>query len=132
MDKEFYNKEGYADPTPYHAIYKGTGHSFRPVVCTINYSVGDEYKDEMALDAFCRMAIDRGCIPFSPKYCFYYMNQPGAMYEYFSLIMLTKCRELWVLGKGTDSDVRSLIKAARNRGIEVRFYREEDIEDYRE
>ena len=123
----YYNSEGYPDPTAYKAIQNCThniGSGYMPL--TLLYTTVHAADENILRDGSC-FALKNNRIPIAPQLicsgCFYReskVNQVKA--RQIALILLTKCRELWILGTEDDAFVSRLIDEAVRNGIQVRFY----------
>ena len=122
------NSEGYADPTAAAAIDKATNYGYRPVVYICSKFRGNVKANTEMARLYCRMAVNRKCIPIAPHLLF-----PQFMYEeterelamFMDLVILTKCAELWVCGEISEG-MQAEIDYARKRSMKIRFFKEED------
>ena len=122
------NSEGYADPTATAAIGNVANFGYMPVVYICSKYRGDVKANTEKARRFCRMAVDRKCIPIAP-----HLLLPQFMREdserdlaiFMDLVLLTKCSELWVCGEISEG-MRSEIAYARKRNMTIRFFKEEE------
>ena len=121
------NSEGYPDPTAFHAIRRCCGEqsrSYMPIV--LLYSTERDSEEQLVKDGSC-LAIRENCIPVAPQLicinCFRRGNKVSQVKaRQNALMLLSKCRELWILGEGEDPFSARLIDKALQKGIRIRFY----------
>lgn len=121
------NPEGYPDPTPYAAIGKieAEKNKFRPLVYICSPYSGDVNKNTERTVKFCRFAVDRGQIPVAPHLMFpQFMNESRErdLIIFMDIVLLGKCKELWVLGSEITEGMRKEINTAIRRRQLIRYF----------
>jgi hypothetical protein len=133
------NAEGYLDPTASIALHnvdrEARARAYRPLICIASPYAGDVERNTARARAYCRFAVDRGCIPLAPHLIFPQFLNDGdeaerALGLWFARILLTKCDELWVFGETISPGMAAEIAKADRRGIPTRFFTE-DCEEVR-
>ena len=129
IDNPYKNSEGYSDPTAYYAIRNCTqeyGNGYMPLVMI--YAAGQDSENMLARKGSC-LAVRMNCIPIAPQLicmdCYYQdskVNQVKA--RQIAMILLRKCKEVWICGNGDDAFVPRLIDKALSLGITLKFYSE--------
>ena len=130
MDK--YNHEGYPDPTAYEALSsialaeKPKG-PYRPIVYVASPFSGDTAGNTSKARAFCRFAVDHGCLPIAP-----HLHYPQFLDDendeerklgcLFAIVLLGKCDELWVFGDTISKGMAGEISRAKRRGMPIKYY----------
>lgn len=132
MNPNFYNAEGYADPTAYEALMNierraKKACSFRPIVYISAPLSGNVLAHQAAVRRYCRYAVDAGYIPIAPHLLFpQFMNQADKQERDLALfmdtILLTKCDELWVFGETISKGMSIEIEKARRKDKPIRFF----------
>lgn len=132
MNPNYYNTEGYADPTAYEALLniereaKKTC-SFRPVVYICSPLSGDIEANQEAARRYCRFAVDSGYVPIAPHLFFpQFMDdadgQERNLALFMDIILLTKCAELWVFGDKVSKGMGIEIEKAKRKDKPIRFF----------
>ena len=129
------NSEGYPDPTAYEAlmnieaeIRKGR---FMPLVYICSPYSGDAEANKESARRYCRFAVDSGCIPLAPHLLFPQFMQDEVERKlalFMSLVLLSKCAELWVFGDFISKGMAIEIGRAKRKGQIIRSF----TEDYKE
>jgi hypothetical protein len=122
------NPEGYADPTAYKAVLAADHFDYRPVVYICSPYSGNKTENQKKARSYCRFAVDSGVIPLCP-----HLLLPQFMDEeterdlalFMDLVLMSKCKEVWVFGEKVTKGMRIEIARARKRGQKVRFLSEE-------
>lgn len=123
------NSEGYSDPTAHKAVIKADHFDYRPVVYVCSPFSGDTETNMEQARYYCRYAVDKGVIPIAPHLLLpQYMDEDTErdLALFMDLVLLTKCRELWVFGECITEGMQIEITNASRRGMPVRFIDEEE------
>ncbi len=121
------NSEGYTDPTPYAVISRieREEKKYRPLVYICSpYSGNVETNTERA-KKFCRFAVDKGQIPLAPHLMlsrFMDDSQERDLIMFMDVVLLGKCKELWVLGDEITDGMRTEIETAKRRRQLIRWF----------
>jgi dienelactone hydrolase len=122
------NAEHYPDPTAYKALVsamKGSG--YRPLVYIASPFAGDTEINIRRARGYCRFAVQRGYIPIAPHLLFpqFMDDNDGEERElalFFGFVLLSKCKELWVIGSRVSAGMLREIRYAERRGIPIRRF----------
>lgn len=132
MNIEKCNCEGYADPTVYEALKNIVREErpitrFRPLVYICSPYAGDIRENVENARRFCRYAVSCGYIPLAPHLFF-----PQFMWDdddlerelalHMNLVLLSKCRELWVFGDSPTKGMRFEIEHAKQKRMPIRYF----------
>ena len=125
------NTEWYADPTSYAAM--GGDRRFMPIAYICSPYAGNVDRNTERTRSFCRIALESGRIPLAPHLLFpQFMNDSDPderrLALFMDVVLLGKCRELWVLGDEVTDGMLTEIENAHKRGIPIRWF----SEDYEE
>lgn len=136
-----YNPEGYLDSTAYTALENidrqtrsaGRSPNYRPLVYICSPYKGDVEKNVQNARDYCRVATERGYIPIAPHLLFpQFLNdnvpEDRELGMFMGLVLLTKCREIWVFGEVVTEGMAAEIDSAKRKDIRVRNF----SSDYRE
>ena len=121
------NSEGYSDPTPYAALRKISREErqYRPLIYVCSpFSGAVEANSERARE-FCRFAVDMGQIPLAPHLLLpQFMREPEErdLAMLMDIVLLGKCKELWVLGDVITEGMRQEIETAKRRRQPIRWF----------
>ena len=107
---DFYNSEGYPDPTAYEVLSalereeRKALRAFRPIVYICSPYSGDVDKNVKAARKYSRFAVDKGYIPIAPHLLFPQFLDDDDPHErdlglFFGNALMSKCSEVWVFGK---------------------------------
>ncbi|HZK02250.1 MAG TPA: DUF4406 domain-containing protein [Anaerovoracaceae bacterium] len=129
MGIDKFNSEGYYDPTPYEAfksIEKSTK-QYLPLVYIASPFTGDIEKNIERTRGYCRLAVNKGCIPLAPHLLYpQFMDDDDKKQRElglrFALILLGKCDELWVFGEHVSSGMAQEITKAKERDMPIRYF----------
>lgn len=128
------NHEGYPDPTVFAAFTNIEAElrqaRFRPVVYVCSPYSGDTDASMMNARRYCRFAVGRGYIPLAPHLYFpQFMrlddDADRDLAGFMSIVLLTKCAELWVFGEVITRDMSAGIARATRRGLPVHYFTED-------
>ena len=130
-----YNSEGYPDPTAFAALENidrqiraaGQNLNYRPLVYICSPFAGDIEKNTASAQAYCRMAVERGCIPIAPHLLFPQflddsLEEERELGMFMGLVLLTKCKELWAFGEYVSEGMEQEIRKAEARNLPVRRF----------
>ena len=123
------NAEGYKDPTTAEAIRRTEGFGYRPLVYICSKYRGDIELNTQKARAYCRMAVDKGCIPVAPHlFLSQFMEEEKErdLAMFMDLVLLTKCEELWACGEISEG-MEKEIAYARKRKMKIRIFKEEEF-----
>ncbi len=141
-DSSYYNKEGYPIPTHYYAEKNIEAeeraklrrlHAFRPIVYICSPLRGDVTTNLRNARKYSRFAVKQGYLPLAPHLLFpQFLNDADENERevgiYMGLVLLTKCKELWVFGDRLTEGMTRELKRAKWRGITIRYF-SEDLEE---
>lgn len=129
------NVEGYPDPTAETAIKNicsgldNTSYfKFMPVVYICSPYRGDIEENTKKAQRYSRYAVEHGVIPIAPHLLFpQFISEENAreLALFMGMVLLTKCKELWVCGDRISAGMEAEIEKAEKRGIEIRYLKEE-------
>ena len=134
MKNEFFNHEGYKDPTPYHAlrqVNKGIK-DYKPLVYICSPYSGDTEKNSERARRYSRFAVDQGAIPIAPHLLLpQYMKEEKerALAMQMDLVILDRCKELWAFGDVISAGMYVEINRAKKRKKKIRYFTEECKEE---
>jgi hypothetical protein len=102
---------------------------FRPLVYICSPYAGDVASNTGRALSYCRFAVAKGYIPLAP-----HLHYPRFMDDSdeseralglsFALVLLCKCKEVWVFGPRVSPGMRAEVAAAKKRGIPIRYFGE--------
>lgn len=133
------NSEGYMDLVPYKAIANidrekraETQSTFRPLVYICAPFSGDVEENRKKAAEFAKFAYDNGCIPVTPHLLFPFMNdrnkEERALALHMDIVLMGKCKEVWVLAERITDGMRSEIIKAKSRRQTVRYFTSDFVE----
>lgn len=127
-----YNHEGYSDPTAYEALTnietdmrRG---KFMPVVYICSPYAGDVEANTANARRYCRFAVDSGFLPLAPHLLFpQFMREDSERDHamFMSIVLLSKCSELWVFGEFISKGMAIEIGRAKRKGQPIRSFTED-------
>lgn len=122
--KEWLNGSGYYDPTAYQALKKL---NYLPIVYICSSFSGDEVVNAEVARQYTHFALEKGTIPIIPHLLFpHIMNDLDAEGRQHALriklILLGRCKELWVFGDNLSEGMRQEIQRAKTRNMIVRWF----------
>ena len=123
------NAEHYMDLTAYEAIrnIEPEKFPFRPLVYICSPYSGDVEGNTKRTRAYCRYAVDKGCIPLAPNLYFPQFlddRTERALALFMDIVLLSKCAELWVFGETISEGMQKEIRYARRKGKLVKYFSE--------
>ncbi len=144
MGVDFFNSEGYADPTAHDAITEVTKpirKGFMPLVyiCSRYAADEDHTVEENVADAirYSKFAVEQGCIPLA-SHLLYPQILPDDDPEgrklglFFGKVWLDIAREIWIFsdgGYGSYSEgMKAEYKRAVQKGYRIRCFTEDLVE----
>lgn len=116
------NAEGYPDKT--------SRFGYRPLVYVCSPFSGDVEGNTARARRYSRYAVDHGCIPIAPHLLLpQYMEEETEreLAMFMDLVILDRCRELWVFGSKVTGGMQREIARAKQKGIKVRYIAEEEV-----
>ena len=133
------NSEGYMDLVPYIAIAnidrekrEETKFAFRPMVYICAPFSGDIKENTKKAAAFAKYAYDNGCIPLTPHLLFPFMDdrnkEERALALHMDIVLMGKCKEVWVLAERITEGMRAEIAKAKSRRQTVRYFTSDFME----
>ena len=126
-----YNGSGYPDPTAYEALNHVEQElreaRVRPIVFICCPISGHMERNLQNARKYSRFAADRGYLPLTPHLLFpQFMNSALEserwLFVQMSMILLTKCAELWAFGECVSKGMSLAIARARSKGQPIRFF----------
>lgn len=135
----FYNIEGYPDPTHYFVELKMQEEekalkeklkAYRPIIYICSPYAGDISTNVKNARRYSRFAVKKGYVPIAPHLLFPQFLDDGNKEEreiglILGLIVLTKCEELWVFGERISEGMQREIKKAKSRAMRIRYFNKE-------
>ena len=138
-----FNREGYRDPTAYDALEgmdegrhrrrsskpRQERQPYRPIVYVCSPFSGDVQTNIENARKYSRFAVDRGTLPITPHLLYpQFLNDDDPkereLGTFFGLVLLPKCREVWVFGTRISAGMSREIRKARMIGIPIRYFDE--------
>ena len=97
---------------------------------------GDMVKNQENARAYCRFAVEAGCVPIAPHIYFtQFMNDNDRRERdlalFMDIVLLSKCAELWVFGEKITSGMSIEIEKAKRKGQLIRYFTENCEEVHR-
>ena len=137
MSVEGRNMEGYPDPTATVAISHicsgqdtASAFGFMPVVYICSPYRGDTEGNMTKAQRYSRYAVDKGYIPIAPHLLFPQFvseERERDLALFMGIVLLTKCKELWVCGDTVSDGMAAEIERAEKRNMKIRYLKEEDF-----
>ena len=121
------NSEGYSDPTAHKAVIRADRYDYRPVVYICSPFSGDTEENMEKARDYCRYAVDKGVIPLAPHLLLPQYMDEGTERDlalFMDLVLLTKCKEVWVFGGIISSAMEAEIKRAKWKNYRLRYFNE--------
>lgn len=120
MSQDITNKK--ENQSPADGKYRS---AFRPLVYICSPYSGDTAANTQKAQAFCRFAVDQGCIPLAP-----HLFLPQFMSEeterelamFMDLVFMGKCSEVWVLSEYISEGMAYEIYRATRRKQRIRYF----------
>lgn len=104
---------------------------FRPVVYICSPYRGDTDSNAIKAQFYCRVAVNRGVIPFAPHLLYpRFMQDTGEERElalFFGQVMLDKCAEVWVFGDVISEGMKGEIERAKEKKKKIRYFTERGV-----
>lgn len=126
-----FNSEGYYDPTTYEALTtiekEERKKAFKPVVYICSPFSGDTERNTIKAREYCRFAVEQNCIPIAPHLFFpQFMDdenpQERELAMFMNMVLLSKCKELWVFGEIVSQGMGVEIDKAKKRNQPIRYF----------
>lgn len=133
MGVGYRNPEGYADPVPYHVISNMDKKQKRymPMLYICSAYSGDVEGNTEKARRYSRFVVDQGAIPIAPHLLlpqFMKEKSERELAMFMDIVILSKCKALWVFGKPTAGMLNEIAYAERKQ-ITIRYFNEECKED---
>ncbi len=99
--------------------------TFRPLVYICSPYSGDTVANAQKARAFCRFAVDQGCIPLAPHlFLPQFMNEETEreLAMFMDLVFMGKCSEVWVLSEYISEGMAYEIYKATRRKQPIRYF----------
>ena len=135
MDNELMrNASGYVDPTAYEALQdiiredRAKRLGYMPLTYICSPYKGDVEQNLQNARRYCAFALSQGALPIAPHLLFPQFlgaeetEETRELALHMGLILLTKCKELWVFGDTISEGMKREISRARWRGMIVRRF----------
>jgi len=131
------NPEGYPDPTAETAISNicsgqddSSAFGFMPVVYICSPYRGDIEGNTKKAQRYSRYAVEQGYIPIAPHLLlpqFVSEETERDLALFMGMVLLSKCKELWVCGNTISEGMAAEIEKAEKRSMKIRYFREDDF-----
>ena len=135
MSVDVKNPEGYPDPTAETAIKnicsdqeEPSAFGFMPVVYICSPYRGDTEGNTRKTQRYSRYAVEQGYIPIAPHLLlpqFVSEESERELALFMGMVLLSKCRELWVCGDTISEGMAAEIERAEKRNMKIRYLKEE-------
>ncbi|ROR28124.1 hypothetical protein EDD66_10562 [Mobilisporobacter senegalensis] len=131
MDK--YNAEGYPDPTAAEAIENvmrdERAKTYKPCVFICSPFAGDTLRNLKKAREYLLFAVEQGTIPFAPHLLYPQVlddsdPEQRKLGQFFGMVWLRKCDELWVFGGYISKGMQVEIDKALKHRIPIRYFNE--------
>lgn len=104
--------------------------SYRPLVYICSPLAGDVTGNTERARRYCRFALEQGQIPLAPHLLFpQFMNdddpEERKLALFMAIVLLGKCRELWVFGDRITEGMKAEITVAKRRRQPIRYFSED-------
>lgn len=125
------NHEGYIDEVPWQAIRNVERDAvertpFLPLVYICAPYSGDVAKNTKKAAEFAAFAYRRGNIPITPHLLFPFLDDENPderrLAIHMDLVLMGKCKEVWVLGDRITVGMRVEIERAKRRRQPIRYF----------
>ena len=115
------------DPTPYEALKRTTREErrYRPLIYVCSPFSGNVEANTKRAREFCRFAVDHGQIPIAPHLMYpQFMSEADErdLIMFMDIVLLGKCKELWVLGDVVTEGMQTEIDTAKRRRQPIRWF----------
>ena len=113
------------DPTPYAALRRidRGERKYRPLIYVCSPFSGNVEANTERTREFCRFAVNQGQIPVAPHLMFpQFMSdsEERDLIMFMDIVLLGKCKELWVLGDVITEGMKLEIDTAKRRRQPIR------------
>lgn len=98
-----------------------------PVVYVCSPYAGDVEENIRKACAYCRYAIDQGCIPLAPHlYLPQFLDEESEreLALFMDIALLSRCAELWVFGNMISAGMEKEIQYAQRKGKTIKYISE--------
>lgn len=126
-----FNAEGYYDPTAYEALTRIENESkkmpFRPLVYICSPYSGDVEENIKKAREHCRFVLNSGYIPIAmhlllPQFLDDNNPKERDLALFIDLVIMGKCREVWVFGEHISGGMDIEIAKAKKHGQGVKYF----------
>lgn len=132
MSISIFNPEHYHDPTAYlaltHIEREERKRRYRPLVYICSPYSGDVELNTENARRYSRYAVDHGAIPIAPHLLFPQFMAEDKERELalcMDMVVLTRCKEIWVFGEKRTKGMRAEIRKANKRHMRIRYFTED-------
>ena len=103
------------------------GNAYRPLVYICSPLSGDVPDNTEKARRYCRFALEKGQIPIAPHLLFpQFMDDTDPsereLAVHMDIVLLGKCKELWVFGDAVTEGMAKEIKVAKRRRQPIRYF----------
>lgn len=128
MEVNYKNPEGYTDSVPYQALTNidKEQKKYRPIVYICSAFSGDVEGNTKKARAYSRYDVDQGFIPIAPHLLFpQFMKEDSErdLAMFMDIAILSKCKELWVIGNPTAGMQREIAYAEKKQ-MTIKYFDE--------
>ncbi|WP_242838688.1 DUF4406 domain-containing protein [Eubacterium sp. AB3007] len=104
--------------------------TYRPLVYICSPLSGDVEGNMEKVRRYCRFALEQGMIPLAPQLMYPQFMDDRDLEErnlaiYMDMVLMGKCRELWVFGEVISEGMRIEITRAKKRRQPIRYFNEQ-------
>ena len=134
MSNSKYNAEGYYDPTAYEAltniVHETRKSAYRTLVFICSPYAGDTRHNTRKARDYSRFAVAQHAIPLAPHLLFpQFLDDDNSDQRrlgiFMGMVLMSKCREVWVFGRNITRGMAAEIDRAEKRGIPIRYFNEQ-------
>jgi len=136
-----FNSAGCFDPTAFEALTRieqeTSQFPYMPIVYICSPFSGDIDRNQKRARSHCRFALDQGYIPIAMHLLLpQFMNDSDLRERnlalFINLILMGKCKEVWVFGDCISDGMAIEITKAKKRGQPIRYFGldHEEVEEY--
>ncbi len=100
---------------------------YRPLVYVCSAYSGDVTTNTEKARQYCRFALEQGQIPLAPHLMFPQFMKDDDLAErelaiFMDIVLLGKCKELWVFGDSISEGMKTEIEVAKKRRQTIRYF----------
>ena len=129
MQIDYFNSEGYPDPTQYGAFQNMAKElfAFRPIVYIASPFSGDVAINVENARRYSKYAVDHGFIPVAPHLLYpQFMDdtieKDRELGMFFGIVLMSKCAEVWICGGRVSEGMEQEIRTAKKKGYKLRYF----------